>query len=408
MQQQKVIGDYLLTNKVLGSGNFAQVRLGQHRHTNQSVAVKVIDKTQLSKKMEKQLRFEVHLLRDVLRGHEGIVQLFDVVEEEDFVYLVMEHINGGDLFDFLMSRGGKLAPSIVRLLFIQMAQALRFCHDKGVVHHDLKLENLLIHLQHQQNDSQESDDDEEEEENNQRLGNLFTVKVIDFGLAALCPSEDSQLSKFCGTESYCPPEILDGRRSYLGRKVDVYSLGVVLFALLTGSFPFCPDDVNLQWQQQTDFGFLSSLRFGSAASLEEQQLLREAKDLVLQLLNPNAKLRPSLQQVLEHPFVSSSTISSSRKQQQQSPCKRKRGGETLRSVSFPKEDLVFCFDEELSSTSGGEEEVKKQQKEQSNKWRDCLLLDESDWEEYEEEEEEEDDAWWSYGSMDEERSFFVA
>uniref|UniRef100_A0A8C7FJP0 non-specific serine/threonine protein kinase n=1 Tax=Oncorhynchus kisutch TaxID=8019 RepID=A0A8C7FJP0_ONCKI len=192
------IGNYRLL-KTIGKGNFAKVKLARHVLTGKEVAVKIIDKTQLnSSSLQK------------------VVKLFEVIETEKTLYLVMEYASGGEVFDYLVAHG-RMKEKEARAKFRQIVSAVQYCHQKCIVHRDLKAENLLL----------DSD---------------MNIKIADFGFSNEFVM-GSKLDTFCGSPPYAAPELFQGKK-YDGPEVDVWSLGVILYTLVSGSLPF--DGQNLK------------------------------------------------------------------------------------------------------------------------------------------------------------------
>uniref|UniRef100_A0A452EGT2 BR serine/threonine kinase 2 n=1 Tax=Capra hircus TaxID=9925 RepID=A0A452EGT2_CAPHI len=161
-----------------------------------------------------QVEREIAILK--LIEHPHVLKLHDVYENKKYLYLVLEHVSGGELFDYLVKKG-RLTPKEARKFFRQIISALDFCHSHSICHRDLKPENLLL-----------------DEKNN--------IRIADFGMASLQVG-DSLLETSCGSPHYACPEVIRGEK-YDGRKADVWSCGVILFALLVGALPF--DDDNLR------------------------------------------------------------------------------------------------------------------------------------------------------------------
>ncbi|XP_030376189.1 serine/threonine-protein kinase MARK2-like [Scaptodrosophila lebanonensis] len=194
--------------KTLGKGNFAKVKLALHVPTGREVAIKVIDKTQLNSSAKQKLYREVRIMK--LLNHPNIVRLFQVIESERTLYLVMEYASRGELFDHLV-KNGRMRERDARVIFRQLVSAIQYCHSKFVVHRDLKAENLL-------------------------LDQNMNIKIADFGFGNTYDPK-SQLETFCGSPPYAAPELFMGRK-YAGPEVDAWSLGVVLYTLVSGSLPF--------------------------------------------------------------------------------------------------------------------------------------------------------------------------
>nr|XP_056708810.1 serine/threonine-protein kinase MARK1 isoform X4 [Euleptes europaea] len=207
------IGNYRLL-KTIGKGNFAKVKLARHVLTGREVAVKIIDKTQLNPTSLQKLFREVRIMK--ILNHPNIVKLFEVIETEKTLYLVMEYASGGEVFDYLVAHG-RMKEKEARAKFRQIVSAVQYCHQKCIVHRDLKAENLLL------------DGD-------------MNIKIADFGFSNEF-TIGNKLDTFCGSPPYAAPELFQGKK-YDGPEVDVWSLGVILYTLVSGSLPF--DGQNLK------------------------------------------------------------------------------------------------------------------------------------------------------------------
>uniref|UniRef100_A0A3B4G0N9 non-specific serine/threonine protein kinase n=1 Tax=Pundamilia nyererei TaxID=303518 RepID=A0A3B4G0N9_9CICH len=192
------IGNYRLL-KTIGKGNFAKVKLARHVLTGREVAVKIIDKTQLNP-----------------TSLQKVMKLFEVIETEKTLYLVMEYASGGEVFDYLVAHG-RMKEKEARAKFRQIVSAVQYCHQRRIVHRDLKAENLLLDAD-------------------------MNIKIADFGFSNEF-TVGSKLDTFCGSPPYAAPELFQGKK-YDGPEVDVWSLGVILYTLVSGSLPF--DGQNLK------------------------------------------------------------------------------------------------------------------------------------------------------------------
>ncbi|CAI9729815.1 serine/threonine-protein kinase BRSK2-like isoform X2 [Octopus vulgaris] len=190
------------------------VKLGVHCITGKKVAIKIVNREKLSESVLMKVEREIAIMK--LIEHPHVLGLYDVYENKKYLYLVLEHVSGGELFDYLVKKG-RLTPKEARRFFRQIISALDFCHSHNICHRDLKPENLLL-----------------DEKNN--------IRVADFGMASL-QVEGSMLETSCGSPHYACPEVIRGEK-YDGRKADVWSCGVILYALLVGALPF--DDDNLR------------------------------------------------------------------------------------------------------------------------------------------------------------------
>ncbi|KAL0969016.1 hypothetical protein UPYG_G00221600 [Umbra pygmaea] len=213
VDEQPHVGNYRLL-KTIGKGNFAKVKLARHILTGREVAIKIIDKTQLNPNSLQKLFREVRIMK--LLNHPNIVKLFEVIETERTLYLVMEYASGGEVFDYLVAHG-RMKEKEARAKFRQIVSAVQYCHQKNIVHRDLKAENLLLDAD-------------------------MNIKIADFGFSNEF-TMGNKLDTFCGSPPYAAPELFQGKK-YDGPEVDVWSLGVILYTLVSGSLPF--DGQNLK------------------------------------------------------------------------------------------------------------------------------------------------------------------
>ncbi|XP_078191955.1 MAP/microtubule affinity-regulating kinase 3 isoform X25 [Callithrix jacchus] len=180
----------------------------------ENVAIKIIDKTQLNPTSLQKLFREVRIMK--ILNHPNIVKLFEVIETEKTLYLIMEYASGGEVFDYLVAHG-RMKEKEARAKFRQIVSAVQYCHQKRIVHRDLKAENLLLDAD-------------------------MNIKIADFGFSNEF-TVGSKLDTFCGSPPYAAPELFQGKK-YDGPEVDVWSLGVILYTLVSGSLPF--DGQNLK------------------------------------------------------------------------------------------------------------------------------------------------------------------
>ncbi|XP_076138623.1 serine/threonine-protein kinase SIK3 homolog isoform X1 [Alosa pseudoharengus] len=199
---------YYEIERTIGKGNFAVVKLATHVITKAKVAIKIVDKTQLDDENLKKIFREVQIMK-MLR-HPHIIRLYQVMETERMIYLVTEYASGGEIFDHLVAHG-RMAEKDARRKFKQIVAAVHFCHCRNIVHRDLKAENLL-------------------------LDHNLNIKIADFGFSNLF-SRGQLLKTWCGSPPYAAPELFEGKE-YDGPKVDIWSLGVVLYVLVCGALPF--------------------------------------------------------------------------------------------------------------------------------------------------------------------------
>uniref|UniRef100_A0A4W5QZV0 non-specific serine/threonine protein kinase n=1 Tax=Hucho hucho TaxID=62062 RepID=A0A4W5QZV0_9TELE len=205
--EQPHIGNYRLL-KTIGKGNFAKVKLARHILTGREKISRLLNFLSF------QLFREVRIMK--ILNHPNIVKLFEVIETEKTLYLVMEYASGGEVFDYLVAHG-RMKEKEARAKFRQIVSAVQYCHQKKIVHRDLKAENLLLDAD-------------------------MNVKIADFGFSNEF-TLGSKLDTFCGSPPYAAPELFQGKK-YDGPEVDVWSLGVILYTLVSGSLPF--DGQNLK------------------------------------------------------------------------------------------------------------------------------------------------------------------
>uniref|UniRef100_A0A8C0JJT2 non-specific serine/threonine protein kinase n=1 Tax=Canis lupus dingo TaxID=286419 RepID=A0A8C0JJT2_CANLU len=254
--------------RVLGDGNFAVVKECRHRQTRQAYAMKIIDKARLRGK-EDMVHSEILIIQSL--SHPNIVQLHEVYETEGEVYLIMEYVQGGDLFDAI-TESVRFAERDAALLLLDLCRALVHLHDKSIVHRDLKPENLLV----QRNEDKST-----------------TLKLADFGLAKHVVRP---IFTVCGTPTYVAPEILS-EKGY-GLEVDMWAAGVILYILLCGFPPFRSPERD----QDELFNIIQLGHFEFLAPYWDN-ISDAAKDLVSRLLVVDPKKRYTAHQVLQHPWI---------------------------------------------------------------------------------------------------------
>lgn len=257
----KSVGSYTL-GKVIGEGTYGKVRLGTHRLTGTRVAIK-----QVPKMHSATLTREIHHHRRL--HHPNVMQLYEVMATESYIWMVTELCAGGELYDYLVERSTMPEPE-ARRIFGQLCLAVAYVHDRGIVHRDLKLENVL-------------------------LDERCNVKVGDFGFTREYEAK-KLMETFCGTTGYAAPEMLAGRK-YTGQEVDIWSLGVILYALLCGALPFDDDDDNV----------MKSKIVKGEYDLPEE-LSEESRSLITSILQQDPCQRPSIKYILNHPWFHKTMI----------------------------------------------------------------------------------------------------
>ncbi|KAK3527353.1 hypothetical protein QTP86_021937, partial [Hemibagrus guttatus] len=213
--------------RTLGKGNFAVVKLARHRITKSEVAIKIIDKTQLDAANLEKIYREVEIMK--LLDHPHIIKLYQVMETKNMLYLVTEYAKNGEIFDYLASHG-RLSEAEARRKFWQILSAVEYCHQRSIVHRDLKAENLLL-----------------DANMNIKIAGKWTNDVIqlilhsspslaDFGFGNFF-QPGQPLATWCGSPPYAAPEVFEGQK-YEGPQLDIWSMGVVLYVLVCGALPF--------------------------------------------------------------------------------------------------------------------------------------------------------------------------
>ena len=266
--------------EILGSGTTGTVKLAVHIPTGMRVAVKIVSKRKflLNKTLEDNIDHEIHLLEQLSKyDHEHIVHLWGTCVSQDSIYIVMELCEGGELMEQLEHMGNYTEADAAELVK-KFAEVLKYLHGHGIVHRDIKPENLLL---------VDKDD-------------LVTVKMADFGLANIMegPGHEQKRSDYqiaCGSPAYMAPEIYTDAEHALHPKVDMWSLGVVIYMLLCGGLPFTgtPQQIRAATEAQR-YAFTDPIW----ASISDA-----AKDLIAHLIAVDRDKRYSAQQVLEHPWV---------------------------------------------------------------------------------------------------------
>ena len=256
-----VLTDKYDVGRLLGQGTFAKVYYGRSVDTNQSVAIKMIDKDKVMKVgLMDQIKREISVMR--IAKHPNVVELYEVMATKTRIYFVMEYCKGGELFNKVAK--GKLRDDVAWKYFHQLINAVDFCHSRQVYHRDIKPENLLL------------DDNE-------------NLKVSDFGLSALadCKRQDGLLHTTCGTPAYVAPEVIN-RKGYDGTKADIWSCGVVLFVLLAGYLPF--HDSNLMEMYR---------KIGKGDFKAPSWFAPEVRRLLCKMLDPNPETRITIAKIRE-------------------------------------------------------------------------------------------------------------
>ncbi|XP_059295876.1 SNF1-related protein kinase catalytic subunit alpha KIN10-like isoform X2 [Lycium ferocissimum] len=246
--------------KTLGHGSFGKVKIAEHLLTGHKVAIKILNRRKMkTPDMEEKLRREIKI--GSLFVHPHVTRLYEVIETPSDIYVVMEYVKSGELFDYIVQKG-RLQEDEARHLFQQIIAGVEYCHRNRVVHRDLKPENLLLDAR----------------------GN---VKIADFGLSNIM-RDGHFLKTGCGSPNYAAPEVVS-QKFYAGPEVDVWSCGVILYALLCGRLPF--DDENIPNLFKKIMGGLYTL---------PTHLSPLARDLIPRMLIVDPMKRISIPDIRQH------------------------------------------------------------------------------------------------------------
>ncbi|KAH9893476.1 Pkinase-domain-containing protein [Cubamyces lactineus] len=272
----KMIGLWKV-GRTIGKGSSGRVRLARHTKTGQYAAVKIVSKTALlnsrmslcslgeeAERILHSIEREIVIMK--LIDHPNIMRLYDVWETSTELYLILEYVEGGELFDYLCNKG-RLDSKEALSYFQQIITAIDYCHRFNIAHRDLKPENLLL------------DRDK-------------NIKVADFGMA-VWQGKDNMLQTACGSPHYAAPEVIMGH-AYDGTASDIWSCGVILYALLAGRLPFDDEDLPTLLEK------VKIGKFTMPSDIEPR-----AQDLIRRMLNKDVRKRITIPEILRHPFYTS-------------------------------------------------------------------------------------------------------
>ena len=267
-QINKVLCDFIIKEKI-GEGTFSTVKLAINRQTGEKVAIKIMEKSKIILKEDKiRLDREIEVLKKL--RHPNLVQLYSVIETTEKIYLITEYIKGKELFDYIVMKK-KLSEIESCIFFQQLISGIEYLHKIKYVHRDIKPENLLI------------------KENNKEL------TIVDFGLSiSYINSNRNLLTSACGSPSYAAPEMLNSDK-YNGPPVDIWSCGIVLYAMLCGYLPFEDENNN----NDVLYDKICKGKFMIPNHVSEK-----ARDLLNKILTTNPKKRLNIYQIKNHPWFS--------------------------------------------------------------------------------------------------------
>uniref|UniRef100_A0A673C8A7 Maternal embryonic leucine zipper kinase n=1 Tax=Sphaeramia orbicularis TaxID=375764 RepID=A0A673C8A7_9TELE len=249
--------------ETIGSGGFAKVKLGRHILTGEMVAIKIMNKKDLGDDLPR-VKVEIEAMKNL--SHQHVCRLYQVIETSTQIFMVLEYCPGGELFDYIIAKD-RLSEEETRVFFRQIVSAIAYVHSQGYAHRDLKPENLLIDADH-------------------------NLKLIDFGLCARPKGGlGYELMTCCGSPAYAAPELIQGK-AYIGSEADVWSMGVLLFALLCGYLPFDDDNCVVLYRK------ITRGKYDNPHWLSPGSIL-----LLNQMMQVDPKRRLSVRQLLDHPWV---------------------------------------------------------------------------------------------------------
>ena len=260
--KKQIIGNYRI-EKTIGEGTFGKVKLGIHIPTDEQVAIKILEKDKIQDKEDlERISREINFLKKL--NHPNIIKIYDIIENSKNFYIIMELANNGELFKYIVKKK-KLEETEASYFYYQLILGLEAIHKKRIVHRDIKPENLLL------------------KENN-------VLTIIDFGLSNQY-KKNQLLKTSCGSPCYAAPEMILGRK-YNGLLVDLWSSGIVLYAMVCGYLPFEDKNNDKLYKKILNGKFELPSR-----------LSNDCKDLIKKILTVNPKKRIGIDGIKKHPFL---------------------------------------------------------------------------------------------------------
>jgi len=259
--EYSIIENYIFKNDI-GEGNFGKVKLCIFKKTGEKFAVKIMNKNQMKIKMKNKIFQENKMITKF--NHLNVISIFEVLEDFSNYYIIMEYCEKGELFDYILSHK-KLSEEECAFFFYQIINGVEHIHSKGVAHRDLKLENIL-------------------------LTQKYILKIIDFGLSHEFNEDGKLLNTKCGSPSYASPEIILGKE-YDGFKSDIWSCGIILFAMATGYMPFEGGNIKILFRDILECN-----------PVVPDYLSHDAKNLILSILTRDPNIRINIENIKKHEF----------------------------------------------------------------------------------------------------------
>ncbi|KAE9295957.1 hypothetical protein PF001_g17090 [Phytophthora fragariae] len=273
-----VIGEYVL-GETIGKGTFGKVKLGLHLLTGEKVAVKILEKKRIIQAADvERVAREIKILKR--NRHQNVIQLYEVIDSPDNIFLIMEHVDGGEMFEYIVAHHRIREPEAA-FLFRQIVDGLAYLHSNEITHRDLKPENLLLQSNRSHSHRQQQQP---------ATPSTLLVKIVDFGLSNIHDG-GRLLRTACGSPCYAAPEMIQGRM-YHGPIADMWSLGVVLFAMVCGFLPFEDSNTNLLYK-----------KILSANYKMPTFLSANAQDLIRRILETDPEKRYTVEKIRQHPWL---------------------------------------------------------------------------------------------------------
>ena len=251
--------------KTIGKGTFGKVKLAIHKPTEEQVAIKILEKSKIKTKKDlERIEKEIKYLK--IFNHPNIIKIYQIKEDNDNFYIVMEYVPGGELFKYIVSNR-RLNENEASFFYSQIIHIIQEVHNHKICHRDIKPENLLLTLNK-------------------------TIKLIDFGLSN---EYEDLLETPCGSPCFASPEIIRGKK-YSGIGIDIWASGIILFFMLCGYLPFDDKDNVVLFKKilRCKFDFPKNRKYNISDT---------AKDLIRKILTKEPKDRITLEEILEHPFL---------------------------------------------------------------------------------------------------------
>ena len=261
--------DFYKYGRKIGQGAFGKVNIGLHILTGRVVAIKSFKKQNCTNKNMERIINERDIMKEL--NNKNIIKILDYFEDENYIFIVMEYINGGNLYSFIKKRM-KLKEKMAKYIFKQIISAINYIHKHNIVHKDIKLENILLDINH-------------------------GIKICDFGIAKKVNSSDQLFYGISGTPLYMAPEIFyKSDFGYQGFPVDVWASGIALYIMLSGELPF-KTDKSVNKDSELEYAIINT------TPKEIENISEEAKDLIKGLLCKNPSKRLTCEEILKHPWL---------------------------------------------------------------------------------------------------------